>query len=356
MEQRNICYVLMVLVFMFDYVCTEELNGTSSNTTTESSSRMPRKNHVYYSPPDDYSPIAEHQPTPEASLKSEKSSIFQVESHVVPEETKPLFSPAFNYRKYIGFPSRKSHYISPDRRMSKSGSHLNWNIWNGDSSDSSEFQPPASDMSDVPLAKFENYHYPRGAWKDTPWNNARMAAMMMMMNELQEPKLKDREESKPSGFISKLTKDPSTFLLVAAIPVSILLSAVLPALMDNLNNYPTVHTIATSSKGRMLLDSFFTPVIDGVSTFGYRALEDPGCTQKIFCQVTKGSFENNTNPSILQRALYKASRFVDENYLDSYGVKALVNSLSDGNCENVPCTNFNLTDYVLKLFSKEKQN
>ncbi|KAF8789309.1 hypothetical protein HNY73_007253 [Argiope bruennichi] len=355
MKQRNFSRILVVLALICASICAKELNGTVLNPD-ESSSRTPRKNHVYYNPPDGNNIGKKQQYTPEVSTKSEKSINFHPESDTVPEDTNPSFPLPLDYGKKPGFPKQKPHYDSPDRRMSKSGSNINWNIWNGDSSDSFEFEPPTSDMSDIiPLAKFENYHYPRGSWKDTPWNNARMAAMMKMLNDLQEPKPEEPEKSKPLGFISKITKDPSTFLLVAAIPVSILLSAVLPVLKENLNKFPTVSTIASSSKGRMFMDSFFAPVVDGVTTFGYRALENPGCTQKIFCQVTKGSLENDASPSFLQKVLYKASRFVDESYLDSYGVKTLINSMSDGNCENVPCTNFDLTDYILKLFSKKKR-
>ncbi|GIY90142.1 uncharacterized protein CEXT_519911 [Caerostris extrusa] len=127
--------------------------------------------------------------------------------------------------------------------------------------------------------------------------------------------------------MSKLKKDPSAFLLAAAIPISILLAAILPALMNNMVAIPTVSTIVTGSKARKFIENqFISPIIDGISTFGARALEDPGCIQRTFCEVTNESSSNHRDSRILQRVLHKASTFVDDKTLDNYGVK---------NCSNL---------------------
>ncbi|GBM70146.1 hypothetical protein AVEN_210264-1 [Araneus ventricosus] len=344
MAQTKIGLLLLMLAVIGDVISSDESN-TSSVNTTEQSSRSGRKNNIYYSPPDDHNLKKKLQPVPEVPSYNDEN--LQSESD---SEKKPLFPPP-SYDKYPSFYKPKPKYVPEDSSMHKSGSNVNWNVWKGDSSESSEFEPPAPDMKGVPLPPNFPSFYPPAPWKDNSWDKEKMAAMIMMMKDLQEVK------PKPSNsFLSKLKTDPSTLLLVSAIPISILLAAVLPSLMNNMIPTPAVSTTATGNRGRMLFGSdFFAPILDGVSTFGHRALENPGCMQRIFCQVTKGSSASDTSPRILQRALHTASAFVDESYLDSYGVKDLFDSMSDGNCEKVPCTNFNLTDYVLKYFYKEKK-
>ncbi|KAF8767933.1 hypothetical protein HNY73_020806 [Argiope bruennichi] len=345
MSQTNIGLLLLVLAVIGDVFCSDEPHVSSSNAT-EQSPRSGRKNNIYYSPPDNNNLKTKSQPTPEVSPFKDENLQSENDS-----EKKPLFPP-INYDKYPAFYKPKPKYVPDDVSMYKSGSNVNWNVWKGDSSESSEFEPPTADMKGVPLPpNFGNAYPPAAPWKDNSWDKEKMAAMIMMMKDLQEVKPKPS-----SGFLSKLKTDPSTLLLVSAIPISILLAAVLPTLMNNMMSTPTVSTTATGNRGRMLFgNDFIAPILDGVSTFGYRALENPGCMQRIFCQVTKGSSTNDTNPRILQRALHTASAFVDDNYLDNYGVKDLFHSMSDGNCEKVPCTNFNLTEYVVKYFSKEKK-
>ncbi|GIY17913.1 hypothetical protein CEXT_128771 [Caerostris extrusa] len=42
--------------------------------------------------------------------------------------------------------------------------------------------------------------------------------------------------------------------------------------------------------------------------------------------------------------LYQVSRFVDDNYLKNLGIKNLVDSMADGDCEKIPCSNFKSKD------------
>ncbi|GFR24969.1 uncharacterized protein TNCT_159131 [Trichonephila clavata] len=97
------------------------------------------------------------------------------------------------------------------------------------------------------------------------------------------------------------------------------------------NNAPSAITTATGSRARQLIEqNLMYPFLEGISVFGERALENPSCVQKTFCEVTKG---NARDSSLVQKALYTASSFISEDYLENYGVKKLFDSMADGNCE-----------------------
>ncbi|GBN61606.1 hypothetical protein AVEN_138921-1 [Araneus ventricosus] len=333
-------FLFVVLAILVELVsCSEESSKISQNST-ETKRRLGRTDYEVYSPPDEYadkkSPLVYFPSEP--IYKDDGNTNFRPSKG--PEEKPDSQKAPLPSRDDVplGFYKPKPRYYSPKDNMYKSGTNMNWNVWKGDEEVK---PPPMPEMKgpQPPPPDFEEYFLPSDPWKDDPWTPDKMATMIMMMKEMQKPK--------PSGILSSFKKDPSTILLAAAIPVSLILAAVLPTLMNMMMNggLPTVTTTATGTKARSLVDQeYLSPVVSALTTFGSRALENPECMQRIFCQITKGSANNSTDSRPVQKMLHKVSTFVDEDYLQSLGVKNLVDSMADGNCEKIPCTNFNSSD------------
>ncbi|GFR26674.1 uncharacterized protein TNCT_214181 [Trichonephila clavata] len=348
MEATSICIFLIILATLGDINCSKEYGGSSKNLT-EQNFRSGRKNAVIYSPPDDYKINSQWPSNVKDNLQQSKIVSPSGKETGLKETTSLSSPPPVSYSKQIKFPKSKPQFISPKDNMKASGSNVDWNMWDGDEPNSAEYKPPKANLKGAPPQQNFDYYYPVDSWKRNPYDAEQMAAIMGMMKEFQ------KEKPEPSGLLSSLKKDPATFLLATAIPISILLAAILPTLIKNMgNNAPSAITTATGSRARQLIEqNLMYPFLEGISVFGERALENPSCVQKTFCEVTKG---NARDSSLVQKALYTASSFISEDYLENYGVKKLFDSMADGNCEKVPCTNFSFTDYILKLLHKESKN
>lgn len=215
--------------------------------------------------------------------------------------------------------------------MKKSGNNINWNVWKGENDDSVNED---SDDADVP--KWQ--HAPQGWGNDATWVADPMY-IMMLKNAMAEIK----GENKPTGFLSKITSDPALLLIAASIPISLLLAAVIPAIVNlvaNGSNVPVISTTATGSKSRssqMDIVPYLAPVMEAIGSFGVRSINDPDCMQRIFCQVAqeKASLHDS---KYLRKAATIAKYLANGNWLENFGVKDLVESLSNGNCENIPCS------------------
>ncbi|GFU10540.1 uncharacterized protein NPIL_382271 [Nephila pilipes] len=350
METANICIFLVILAILCDIVCSGEFGGSSTHLTEHSFRSGPKNSNVIYTPVND-NKINFKLSSNGKDVNLQQSKSASPSGKEPGSKEKASSSPSsFNYNNYIKFPKSNFQNSSPKDNMQESGTNVDWNVWDGDEPNSAELKPPKVNIKGAPPQQNFDYYYPVDSWKDNPWDPEKMAAIMVMMKELQ------KEKEKPSSLLSSLKKDPATFLLVTAIPISILLAAILPTLMKNMisNGQSTITTTATGSRARQLIEqNLMYPFLEGISAFGERVLENPSCVQRIFCEVTKGDTKDS---SLLQKALYTASSFINDDYLENYGVKNLFDSMADGNCDNIPCANLNFTDYVMKLLHKESKD
>ncbi|GIY20739.1 uncharacterized protein CDAR_99981 [Caerostris darwini] len=211
--------------------------------------------------------------------------------------------------------------------MKKSGTNVNWSVWKGDDNSgdegSEEAEPPKWPMP--------------GAWNNDPWA-VDPTYLMMLKNAMADIKA----DQKPEGFIAKLKSDPALLLIAASIPISLLLAAVLPAVMNmwmNGSSMPVISTTATGNGAReQQLDilPYLTPLVDAVGTFGVRSISNPDCMQRIFCEVAQDKIPFPESKYI--RKAVSIARFLsDGSWLENYGVKDLVDSLGSGKCQNIPC-------------------
>ncbi|GFS41617.1 uncharacterized protein NPIL_455561 [Nephila pilipes] len=352
MEQLRAFLLLMVVVILGDSVNSMEVPTKSSQNLTETNKRKARTDYAVYNPPDDYTLKKKASSVfslPELSFKDDGDNFQPVqdpqfaEQKLDSQKTLPQYPPPSGDDAPLGYYKPKPRYYSP-KDLYKSGTNVNWNVWKGEPEGPEMKPPPLPEMKGIPPPPpdFEEYYFPADSWKGDPWTPDKMATMMMMMHEM---------KPKP-GILSSLKKDPTALLLAATIPVSLIMAAVLPSLMNMMMNggLPTVTTTATGTKARSLDGlEYLSPVFNAVGTFGSRALDNPECMQRIFCQVTKGSAANSTELRPVQKLLHKISTLVDEHYLKSFGVKTLLDSMVDGDCEKIPCSDFKSKNFKSNL-------
>lgn len=336
MEQRKVCVLLVALVALVDIVTCLNVSSKPDNNTVEVTSRSSRTEYPVYSPPDNYASKKKSSPisyTTDFSKKDDGSANFPTEDPSVSSEeivSHPHFQPS-SYEQYVpeGYYKPKPRYYTQESNFEKSGTNTNWNVWK----DAGPPKQPPPMKAAPPPPDFEEYYIPADSWKGDPWTPDKMATMMMMMNQM-KPK---------QSLLSGLFKEPFAILMAAILPLSLILAAVLPTFANMMMNggIPTITTTATGGKARGLEDDVFSsPVMKALRTFGARALDNPGCMQRIFCQVTKGSEDgSSTDERAFQKAMHKVSTFVGEEHLKRFGVKDLFESMSDGNCEKIPCLN-----------------
>ena len=183
----------------------------------------------------------------------------------------------------------------------------------------------------------------KGDWTsgdDAPsWMTPTPADMAMMINLMKEMNGMQTSDDSSTGLLSKLTSDPVALL----IPLGILLGALVPVFTqmfmnsNNNANPPIITSTATGETGRKLGDnpSFVKPILEAIGSFSSRSLSGHACLQKNFCEATQGS--NRTDFRPIQRSIYKAFTFVDDYWLETLGVKQLMEAMGTGNCDKINC-------------------
>lgn len=224
-------------------------------------------------------------------------------------------------------------YVIPYRRagsgvLKKSGNEVNWNFWKGDE-ESTEAE------------ENENENYQKWQPPPQPWNsNDAWAADPMSFLLLQNAMASMKNQQKPVGFLEKIAAEPALLLIAACIPISLLLAAVLPTLIHSMNpGIPTITTTATGQKTRsndLDLMPYLVPAMEAIGTFGIRSVANPDCVQRIFCQVAQEKVGFHSQ-QYFKRAASVARFLSTGTWLENFGVKKIVDSLSSGHCEDIPC-------------------
>ncbi|GBN05954.1 hypothetical protein AVEN_275337-1 [Araneus ventricosus] len=234
--------------------------------------------------------------------------------------------------------------------MKKSGTNVNWSVWKGDDNSGDD----ASEEADG-----AKWPVPSGGWNNDPWA-VDPTYLMMLKNAMADIKA----DQKPEGFLAKLKSDPALLLIAASIPISLLLAAVLPAIMNmwmNGSSMPVISTTATGAGNGQAREQqldilpYLTPLVDAVGTFGVRSITNPDCMQRIFCEVAQDKIPFPESKYVRKAA--SIARFLsDGSWLENYGVKELVDSLGSGKCEDIPCTNSKPDNVKSRYSSKLEGN
>lgn len=337
---------LCLLPFCFLKASAESNNLVENGTQPEGRSNRNEYSSLIYSPPDNYASRKSNLYTSDVA----EEDAFGFEPRIEPRLSKaepppsqaiPMYPPSSNeeyvpINHYISQNNLKPRYYEPEDYVPRS----NRKGWKGDHMDGSATShmpmPDNKGAPQPPMPDFNEYYFPADDWKGDSWTPDQFSNMMMMMNHMQA-----MNRPKFGGVLSKILHDPAMLLLIASFPISILLAIVLPTLMNMMMNggLPTITTTATGNNNARTLENtdFLRPVVQTITAFGGRSFENPECMQKIFCQVTKGPITNGTESRSFQKALYSASKLIDNQWLESFGVKTLFDSMQDGNCDKIPC-------------------
>ncbi|GFS49603.1 uncharacterized protein TNIN_51231 [Trichonephila inaurata madagascariensis] len=323
-----------LLIFLIEFNSFTFLKGY--NQTLLNSSQL--SSGINYKIYENYDQLFENElqsyfPEPKATFSVPNKHFSK--NNLKPQGTSQLLQASDIYNSNSGFYELDFQSDSSKDTVYRSGLNHNHKILKRETKNSGSFKPLNS-KNILPQSNF-------GAeiQKNNPWNMDKKPSVQMIKKEQQN------ENSKPilGGLWSSLKTEPSTFLLVSAIPITILLGAILPTLTKNMKKIGTsaTKTSAIGNKAREFFEEgFLSPIFDGISAFRERALENPSCIQRIFCETTKSYSPNTIGSNLLPKLLTKASSFIDESYLRIFGVKTLFDSMVDGNCEKVPCLNLNI--------------
>ncbi|XP_067127712.1 uncharacterized protein [Centruroides vittatus] len=133
-------------------------------------------------------------------------------------------------------------------------------------------------------------------------------------------------------YSKKKSKYAPLALALGLLPLGLMLAAIVPSVMT----IPATVTTAAGRKKRSILDQKYSnPVLDAVTTYGVRNLDDPMCLQRIFCQVTNEG--KNEKSNFFQKIFYGITKLIDEGWAEKFGMKLLVRAIKRDKCELFPC-------------------
>ncbi|GIX97185.1 uncharacterized protein CEXT_332891 [Caerostris extrusa] len=144
--------------------------------------------------------------------------------------------------------------------------------------------------------------------------------------------------------IAKVFKNPMVILSVAFVPLAFIAEMLFPYFLKMFDNrmMPAVASTFASGFARSLdgdISLHVEQVLDAVNEFGVRAVEDPRCFKRFLCQGAKSHFDNHVDESsLVQKVISKVEKSVDDDLLDRWGLKQLLNSVQNGNCDSLSCT------------------
>lgn len=304
--------------------------------------------NLSYSESDDASST---QPPPPSKSDRAGRKLYDAELYTGTDpENSPFASE--NGFQIIPRPSTGKKYVIPYRHagsgvLKKSGNNQNWNVWKGDEEHSEEDDESSNDNS-------PKWQPPPQQWDNNAWLADPMS-ILLLKNAV-------ADMHKPTTFLDKITSDPVLFIVAAAIPLSLLLSAVLPVFMNSFaqtGNVPTITTTATgptkSRSNDLDIMPYLTPVMEAIGTFGIRSISNPDCMQRIFCEVAQEKVDFN-ELKYVKKAANVAKYLSVGTWLENLGVKDIVDSLSSGRCENIPCGHSTKKENAKSRYSLKKSS
>jgi len=120
--------------------------------------------------------------------------------------------------------------------------------------------------------------------------------------------------------------------LTAFLPIGLFLAAIVP-------------NIITVSSGRrkrsdkadeqIAQDEATFPILDMISSFGVRSLQEPSCQSKIVCEI--GRMGGLPEANIVQRALWLAANYVPQRFSRTLGMEKLFRQIRSQQCSEFKC-------------------
>ncbi|KAF8763873.1 hypothetical protein HNY73_022008 [Argiope bruennichi] len=234
------------------------------------------------------------------------------------------------------------YYVPPlSDSMYDSSSSVDWNVWKREDERSSNY-------ADFPYQKYSPDY----------------SDMIMMMQAMK--KMDSNTGAKP-GLLTRILDNPTTLVMATFIPISLLLAAAIPVIVNVMMNGVTIPalftTVGTKSRGISIENStdLLRPILESLADFNNRYLDSDDCFQKIFCKMTKENTTTTTNvpgAKYLKQAVNAATFIVNDDLLNNYGIKNLVDSVKSGRCEDIQCEKKgrSLTPSLLRIINEEIYN
>lgn len=128
-------------------------------------------------------------------------------------------------------------------------------------------------------------------------------------------------DDKLGGFVHALT---------AFLPIGLFLAAVVP-------NVITVNSgrRRRSNEAEEAQDEVTFPILDMITSYGMRSLQEPSCQAKITCEM--GSMGGLPEANGVQRALWMGANYVPNNVARLVGVERLARAIQKRDCAEFAC-------------------
>ncbi|GIY32076.1 uncharacterized protein CEXT_328721 [Caerostris extrusa] len=139
------------------------------------------------------------------------------------------------------------------------------------------------------------------------------------------------------SYIKKLLINPKFILTVAIVPIAFFAEMSVFQVLKTLGAgmLPSVTSTIASGFARSLEGDNFLHVeqiLDIFNKYFVRAIEDPKCLKKFLCQSAKSRAEISP---FVDKLVEKFEKSVDDNFLDSGGLKQFLSSVHNGNCDSL---------------------
>ncbi|GIY73834.1 hypothetical protein CDAR_405411 [Caerostris darwini] len=162
---------------------------------------------------------------------------------------------------------------------------------------------------------------------------------MKILSELEKIETEMAERPSFWSYIKKLLVNPKFILTVAIVPIAFFAEMSVLQVLKTLGAgmLPSVTSTIASGFARSLDGDnilHVEKILDIFNKYFVRSIEDPKCLQKFLCQRARSRTEISP---FVNKLVEKFEKSVDDNFLDSWGLKQFLSSVQNGNCNSLAC-------------------
>ncbi|EFX69937.1 hypothetical protein DAPPUDRAFT_328621 [Daphnia pulex] len=134
-------------------------------------------------------------------------------------------------------------------------------------------------------------------------------------------------DDKHSSFVSALT---------AFLPIGLFLAAIVPNIVTVSAGRRKRSEAGTKEEAKAAVDEATFPILDMISSFGVRSLQEPSCQSKIVCEI--GRMGGLPEANAVQRALWFTANYVPERVSNLIGADKLFRQIRSQQCSEFMCS------------------
>ncbi|GFT18747.1 uncharacterized protein NPIL_331381 [Nephila pilipes] len=156
----------------------------------------------------------------------------------------------------------------------------------------------------------------------------------------------------------KLMLNPIVLTAITMVPLAFFAETIFPQLLKMFGNnmVPKVSSTIANGFARSLNGNASIQVesiLDVINEYGARAIEDPKCFKKFICQGVKSRIESRSGDSwSIEKVVQTVTNSVDEGLLDRFGLKRLIHSIENHDCDSLECTGSTAYTHDMPLMKK----